>query len=54
MKGGASITLPNLLIKGPVYLGHLNYSDKNIYLMGEVHIETRNITCGDRHNTYSI
>lgn len=47
MKGGAFIVLPNLLIKGPAYLGHLNYSDKNIYLIGEAHIETRNITCGD-------
>jgi len=46
MKGG-SITLPNLLIKGPVYLGHLNFSDKNIYLLGEAHIKTQDITCGD-------
>ncbi len=46
MLGGASIKLPEVLIKGPNYMCHLNQENKNIYLFGETHKSIQNITCG--------
>jgi len=38
---------PNIVIKGPSYMCHLNYKNKNIYLLGEAHKNISDITCGD-------
>jgi len=53
--GSASgVKLPDIIIKGPMYMCHLNYKHKNIYLFGETHIKLTDITCGNENSLRMI
>jgi hypothetical protein len=49
-----SYILPSIVIKGPMYMCHLNYKNKNIYLFGETHKKISDITCGDEKSLRMI
>jgi hypothetical protein len=49
-----SSILSNIIIKGPSYMCHLNYKNKNIYLFGEAHKKISAITCGDEKSLRMI
>lgn len=46
--------LPDVVIKGPMYMCHLNHKNKNIYLFGETHTKISDITCGDKNSIRMI
>jgi len=54
LAGASSVKLPDVIIKGPSYMCHLNHKNKNIYLFGEVHKKLSDITCGNEESLRMI
>ena len=54
LAGASSVKLPDVIIKGPSYMCHLNHKNKNIYLFGEVHKNLSDITCGNEESLRMI